>query len=125
MDTEVLINKIIILFKGVKPITYPSSIQINPRSSVFIICKIHPQEDGITDIIGVQYEIVNSIAQQYVDDNGNGLYYNFENISDDSLNVMNNTKEAISLTNIKVYPEIPLLDIKILDNSFTIIGGVI
>ena len=38
---------------------------------------------------------------------------------------MNNTKEAISLTNIKVYPEIPLLDIKILDNSFTIIGGVI
>ena len=125
MDTEVLINKIIILFKGVKPITYPSSIQINSLSSVFIICKIHPIENGFTDIIGMQYEIGNSIAQQYVDDNGNGLYYNFENISDDSLNVMNNTKESISLTNIKIYPEIPLLDIKILDNSFKIIGGVL
>ena len=125
MDTEVLVNKIIILFKGVKPITYPSSVLVNPKSSVFIVSKINPKVEGITDIIGVQYEIVNSVSHQFVDDNGNGLYYNFENISDDSLNLMNNTKEVISLSNIKIYPQIPLLDIKILDNSFKIIGGVI
>ena len=123
LNTEIVVNKIKILFKGINPISYPSSVRINPQTSEYILCKIYPDQHGITNVIGVQYEIVNCISQQYADNNGNGLYFNFENISEDSLNLINNNTELISLSNIKIYPEIPLLDIKIKDNN--IIGNAI
>lgn len=118
LKTMIMINKIIVLVEGdVKPISYPSSISIPSLSSVYIVCKIRPSIPGILNITGVKYEIGNTISIQYADYNGNGLYSNFENLSKDSLSLMTKKKELISLSNIKIFPEIPLLDFKILDDS--------
>ena len=121
LDIELEINKIHILFKGAQPTVYPSSIVIPPLTSLFIATKIHPNKEGITTIIGVKYEIINTVGIQYIDDNGNGLFYNYENKYIDPakayLNMMGAKLQLISLSNIKIYPEIPKLNYKLLDNE--------
>ena len=121
LDIELDINKIRILFKGNQPTVYPSSVNIPPRSSTFIVSKIHPNIEGKTNIIGVKYEIINTVGVQYVDDNGNGLFYNYENKYIDPtkayINNLGNKKQLISLSNITIYPEIPKLSFKLLDDE--------
>ena len=116
------ISKIRILFKGIKIINYPTNIIIKPKSSTTSICNIKINETGILDILGIQYEIENSISVQYCDDNGNGLFYQFDNVLYDPLSPILK-KEKAYLNNILVYPEIELLNYQILDNSFHIING--
>ena len=122
LDIELEINKIHILFKGAQPTVYPSSIVIPPRTSLFIATKIHPNKEGITTIIGVKYEMINTVGIQYIDDNGNGLFYNYENKYIDPaksyMNLMGAKLQLISLSNIKIYPEIPKLNYQLLDNEF-------
>ena len=122
LDIELEINKIHILFKGTQPTVYPSSIVIPPTTSLFITTKIHPNKEGITTIIGVKYEMINTVGIQYIDDNGNGLFYNYENKYIDPakhyMNLMVDKLQLISLSNIKIYPEIPKLNYKLLGNEF-------
>ena len=121
LDIELDINKIRILFKGNQPTVYPSSVNIPPRTSTFIVSKVHPNMEGKTNIIGVKYEIINTVGVQYVDDNGNGLFYNYENKYVDPtkayINNLGNKKQLISLSNITIYPEIPKLSFKLLDDE--------
>ena len=77
LDIELEINKIHILFKGAQPTVYPSSIVIPPKTSLFIATKVRPTSEGVTTIIGVKYEMTNTVGIQYIDDNGNGLFYNY------------------------------------------------
>ena len=120
---ELDINKIHILFKGEQPIVYPSSVVIPPNTSLFITTKIHPIKEGITTIIGVKYEMINTVGIQYIDDNGNGLFYNYENLYIDPakayMNLINSNKpQLISLSNIKIYPDIPRLNYKVLGDEY-------
>ena len=110
-----------ILFKGIQPFSYPFNIKLEPNSIISIISKIKSNISGITNIIGIQYEIINSVAIQYVDNNGNGLFYQFENFIDESY--MNDEKEKVNLNNIMIYPEIAELSYKVLDTSFDIINS--
>jgi hypothetical protein len=103
----------------------PTNIVISPKDTVFIISKIKPTKEGTTNIIGIEYEIVNTIGVQYCDNNGNGLFFHYENISTDSLTLLSGKKELINLHNIKIYPEIPLLNYEILDKSFDVLGKTI
>ena len=122
LDIELEINKIHIIFEGAQPTVYPSSVIIPPKTSLFITTKIHPNKEGITTIIGVKYEMINTVGIQYVDDNGNGLFYNYENKYIDPskayMNLINENKpQLISLSDIKIYPEIPKLNYKILGDE--------
>ena len=123
LDIELEINKIHILFKGAQPTVYPSSIVIPPRTALIISTKIHPNKEGITTIIGVKYEMINTVGIQYIDDNGNGLFYNYENKYIDPakayMNAMGAKLQLISLSNIKIYPEIPKLSYKLLGSEFS------
>ena len=122
LDIELELNKIHILFKGAQPTVYPSSIVIPPQTSLYIATKIRPNEEGTTTIIGVKYEMMNTIGIQYIDDNGNGLFYNYENkyidLAKNFMNAMTSKQQLISLSNIKIYPEIPKLNYKLLGNEF-------
>ena len=123
LDIELEINKIHILFKGAQPTVYPSSVVIPPSTSLFITTKIRPNKEGTTTIIGVKYEMINTVGVQYIDDNGNGLFYNYENKYIDPakeyLNIANAGKpQLISLSNIKIYPEIPKLNCKLLGDEY-------
>ena len=122
LDIELEINKIHILFEGAQPTVYPSSIVIPPKTSLYIATKIRPNEVGTTNIIGVKYEMINTIGIQYIDDNGNGLFYNYENkyidLAKNFLNAITTKQQLISLSNIKIYPEIPKLNYKLLGNEF-------
>ena len=122
LDIELEINKIHILFRGAQPTVYPSSIVIPPQTSIYIATKIRPNEEGTTTIIGVKYEMINTIGIQYIDDNGNGLFFNYENIYIDLaknfMNAITTKQQLISLSNIKIYPEIPKLNYKLLNNEF-------
>ena len=122
LDIELEINKIRILFKGVQPTVYPSRVNIPPRTSTYIFSKIYCNVEGTTSIIGIKYEIINTVGIQYVDDNGNGLFYNYENIYVDPtkgfVTTIGAKQQLISLSNIKIYPEIPKLTFKLLDDEF-------
>jgi len=122
LDIELEINKIHIIFQGAQPTVYPSSIVIPPKTSIYIDTKIRPTEEGTTTIIGVKYEMINTIGIQYIDDNGNGLFFNYENkyidLAKNFLNSINTKQQLISLSNIKIYPEIPKLNYKLLGNEF-------
>jgi hypothetical protein len=78
------------------------------------VCKIKPIECGLTNITGIKYEVFSVGGVQFIDKNGNGLFYNYCNISKE---LFSNKKDKISLKNIKVNPEIPILDIKFCDSS--------
>ena len=122
LDIELEINKIHILFKGDQPTVFPSSVIIPPSTSLFITTKVHPNKEGITSIIGLKYEMINTVGIQYIDDNGNGLFYNYENKYIDPakayMNIMGAKLQLISLSNIKIYPEIPRLHYSLVDNEF-------
>ena len=79
-----------------------------------VICKIRPNETGLTNILGIKYEIFNVGGVQYGDNNGNGLFYSFDNYP---VECALNKKEKISLKSIKISPEISLLELKILDQN--------
>jgi len=100
-----------------------ASTIVPTNSTQTVTCKIKPTEKGITTITGIKYEIFNACGVQFVDKNGNGLYSNSENFSTESSIGISTKKEKISLSNIKIYPEIPLLNIKVLDSSAKIING--
>ena len=104
LNTDIQVNKLVIFFEGCKPFGFPVSTTIPAKSYQSIICKVKPLEVGLTDILGIRYEIANLGCVQYVDNSGNGLLYNLE-----SFGTYRNQK--IQMKNIQIYPEIPTIKV--------------
>ena len=126
------INNIILLFKrkelksnesekkeeslneGLLPKCYPTSITIPPNSVSTVSEKILIQDELVFDIIGIKYDIFNITTEQYINPDGNGLYFSCENILKDdyySTIITGKKKLYINLNDIQIYKEIPRLDI--------------
>ncbi len=118
------ISKIRICYKGIKLLNYPINVKINANSTFMTVCNIKLKQSGILNILGIQYEIENSVAVQYCDNNGNGLFYQFENVLFDPMSALKKSEKTY-LHNIFIHPEIELLTYQILDNSFQIINGAV
>ena len=100
--------------KGKLPMCFPTSVTIPPKEKVLVVEKVKMLDEVIFDIIGIKYDIFNFTTEQYIDSNGNGLYFSFENSLKDnyysSISV-SKKKKLINLTGIQVYKEIPQLEI--------------
>lgn len=112
--------------KGKLPICFPTSVTIPPNEKVLVVEKIKMVDEVIFDIIGIKYDIFNFTTEQYIDSNGNGLFFSFENsLKDNYYSTINVSKKKtlINLTGIQIYKEIPQLEIinlnsiEIKDNS--------
>ena len=104
LNIELNIQKLVIFCEGSKPFSFPVSTSIPMKSYQSIICKVKPLEVGLTDIIGIRYEVSNMGGVQYVDSNGNGLLFNLESFG-------NYKSHKVSLKNIQIYPEIPVIKV--------------
>ncbi len=115
LKIELTLSKVMLIFKTNDtntPISYPSNIIISPESSIEVILKIKLINEGKIDIIGLSYDIGNITTNQFVDFNGKGFYSTYDNyINDPFHNNKTKKKELISLRNIQIYKEIPLIDI--------------
>ena len=76
------------------------------------------------NIDGIEYEMNSIKTTQYVDCNGNGLFYGNVNEYNNPLTLkkassssLRKKKTLLSLHNIKVYPEIPLINVNLVDND--------
>lgn len=116
LSVTIVINNISVFFEGEQPLCFPSNAAIEPLSSLELIHKILFLKEGYCTILGVKYEIGNTIGMQYIDSNGNGLLYSYENISKDPYSLANYKKEILSLNNIQIHPEIPQLEMTLIDN---------
>ena len=109
------INDIDVNFnKGKLPICFPSSVTIPPNEKVLVTEKIKMVDEVIFDIVGIKYDIFNFTTEQYIDSNGNGLYFSCENILKDnyySTITPGKKKIFLNLKGIQIYKEIPLLEI--------------
>ena len=100
--------------KNKLPKCFPTTITIPPESKLSASIKILMLDEIIFDIIGIKYDIFNFTTEQYINPNGNGLYFSYENILKDdyySTIITGKNKLYINLTNIQIYKEIPRLDI--------------
>ena len=105
----------VFLNKGLLPKCFPTSITIPPNTISTITEKILMKDEVILDIIGIKYDIFNNFTtEQYVNPNGNGLFFSCENILKDdyySTIITGKKKLYVNLNNIQIYKEIPRLDI--------------
>ena len=100
--------------KGRLPICFPTSVTIPPNEKATVIEKIKMVDEVIFDIIGIKYDVFNFTTEQYIDANGNGLYYCCENLLKDNYYSTVSTgkkKIFVNLKGIQVYKEIPQLEI--------------
>ena len=128
LKIPITINNIILLFSSNEsklkqtdtnseiklPQCFPTTITIPPLSKLSATIKIFLQDEIIFDIIGIKYDIFNFTTEQYINPNGNGLYFSYENIlRDDYYSTITTGKNKlyVNLTNIQIYKEIPRLDI--------------
>ena len=100
--------------QGELPTCFPTSVTIPPNERVKIIEKIKMVDEVICDIIGIKYDIFNFTTEQYIDGNGNGLYFCCENLLKDnyySTVATGKKKIFLNLKGIQIYKEIPQLEI--------------
>jgi len=80
---ELNVQKLVIIFEGNKPFSFPTTTIIAPNSFQTVLCNIKILEPGILNIVGIKYEVLGVGGVQFADKNGNGLFYNYENFSHD------------------------------------------
>lgn len=100
--------------KGKLPICFPTSVTIPPKEKALVVEKVKMIDEVIFDIVGVKYDIFNFTTEQYVDPNGNGLYFCCENLLKDDYYASISTgkkKTFVNLKGIQIYKEIPQLEI--------------
>ena len=105
--------------KGKLPECYPASVTIPPLTKISVSEKILMKDEVFFDIVGIKYDIFNITTEQYVTQNGNGLYFSIENILKDnyySTIITGKKKVYVNLNNIQIYKEIPTLDIININN---------
>ena len=108
--------------KGKLPLCFPASVTIPPNEKVTVIEKIKMLDDVILDIVGVKYDIFNSTTEQFIDTNGNGLYFCCENLLKDNYYATITTgkkKIFVNLKGIQIYKEIPQLEIINMNSNFS------
>ena len=139
LKIPITINNIIILFerkelknsdntevkdslnKGQLPKCLPTSVTIPPNATTIVSEKILMQDELIVDIIGIKYDIFNITTEQYVNPDGNGLYFCCENILKDdyySTIITGKKKLYVNLNDIQIYKEIPQIDIIKVNNIY-------
>ena len=114
LKIELTLTKVMLIFKtnqANKSLSYPSNIIISPESSIEVILKIKLINEGKIDIIGLSYDIGNITSNQFVDFNGKGFYSTYDNYINDPFYNIQSKSKLISLRNIQIYKEIPLIDI--------------
>ena len=100
--------------KGKLPICFPASVTIPPEEKALVVEKIKMIDEVIFDIVGIKYDIFNFTTEQYIDPNGNGLYFCCENLLKDDYYATITTgkkKTFVNLKGIQIYKEIPQLEI--------------
>ena len=108
--------------KGKLPLCFPASVTIPPNEKVTVIEKIKMLDDVILDIVGVKYDIFNFTTEQFIDTNGNGLYFCCENLLKDNYYATITTgkkKIFVNLKGIQIYKEIPQLEIINMNSNFS------
>ena len=108
--------------KGNLPLCYPSSVTIPPNEKVIVTEKIKMIDEVIFDIVGIKYDIFNFTTEQFIDQNGNGLYYCCENLLKDnyySTITTGKKKLFVNLKGIQIYKEIPQLEIINFNSKFS------
>ena len=113
-ESETISQKESIVNKGKLPKCLPTSITIPPNSKLSASVKILMQDEIIFDIIGIKYDIFNFTTEQYIEPNGNGLFFSYDNIlNDDYYSTIITGKNLlhVNLNNIQIYKEIPRLDL--------------
>ena len=100
--------------KSLLPKCYPISVTIPPKSTTTVLEKILMQDELVLDIIGIKYDLFNTTTEQFVNPDGNGLFFSCENILRDdyySTIITGKKKLYVNLNDIQIYKEIPRLDI--------------
>ncbi len=112
LNIEIILTKIDLLIESNEKIIFcfPSNAHILPKTYTKIIFKIKPLKTAKIKIIGLKYEIFNLYTIQYVDQKGNGMFFNLNNKAIDS-------KENIMLNDIQIYPELPNLKLEIVNDD--------
>ena len=125
LNTEICLNQIQLLYNikskdkshdNKSLFNYiPCSIIIPPHKTIEYKFKFKPLFEDIFDIIGVEYLFEGVIIKQYIKSDGNGILYRYKNKIENLFN--SKIKENISLNNIRIYPEIPLVKFIPLNNE--------
>ena len=93
----------------------PSTLVIQPHQKMEYIFQFKPLVEEVVDIIGIEYLFNGVKIKQYIKEDGNGLLYRYKNVLENLYN--SKIKDKISLNNIKIYPEIPLVKFIPLNNE--------
>ena len=88
---------------------FPCSIILPPNQLIEYNYKFKPLKEETFDIIGVEYYLEGVKIKQYIKKDGNGLLFRYINRVENLFNAK--IKDNISLNNIKIYPEIPLVQL--------------
>ena len=139
LKVPLTINNIIILFQrkelksedsknpeeshtqGLLPKCFPISVTIPAKAATTVLEKVLMQDELILDIVGIKYDIFNTTTEQYVNPDGNGLFFSCENILKDdyySTIISGKKKLYVNLNDIQIYKEIPRLDIIKVSNIY-------
>ena len=98
----------------------PCSISIPPKQKFEFKFKFKPLVEEIFDIIGIEYYFEGAKIKQYLKNDGNGIFYRYKNYIENLFN--SKIKDNILLTDIRIFPEIPLvklipLNIELIEDS--------
>ena len=93
----------------------PCSVIIPPQQRIEYKFKFKPLFEEIFDIIGIEYFFQGVKLKQYIKETGNGILFRYKNTLDDLYN--SSKKDYISLNNIRIYPEVPLVKLIPLNNE--------
>ena len=107
--------------KGNLPVCFPSSVTIPPNEKATVLEKIKMVDEVIFDIIGIKYDVFNFTTEQFIDSNGNGLYYCCENIlKDNYYSTITSGKKKIflNLKGIQIYKEVPQMEIININSNY-------
>ena len=113
LSIPIYINNIQLLYntkynekKNINCFNYsPSFINIHPKQTIEYEFKFKSIVEDIYSIIGIEYFFEGVKIRQYINNNGNGIFYRYKN---QIINLYNTKiKDIINLDNIKIYPEIP------------------
>ena len=83
----------------------PSTLNISPGQDIEYEFKFKSLVEDMYNIIGIEYIFEGIKIRQYIKNDGNGIYYRYNN---QMINLYNSKlKDKINLDNIRIYPEIP------------------
>ena len=121
LSIEIQLTKISLITNSDKIHCIPCHATLMPRCNNFVIVTIRISSLEPFSVMGVRYELENIFTKQYVDKNGNGVFYTYNHMCKDVLNG-NKKKEVVNLENIQIFPRIPqctLLCVNHSDNDIT------